>query len=220
MPGTGTQDQRDRKALRKECYLKKKRGMDAKFKEDMPEGALLGKWPKFLDLQVSLPDPGETAALVEMRNMCPGKSATLEKIEEACQETRFRTPFWKGKTSDTDMPGRILSPAEVDVINKKYLELQAAFDAKRQSQAAGEAIAEAEQNLTAQNLKAQELIVEVRRELNAGLTEIKGLVKKKKTERSAGSSGLWMARITSTSPATSTKSAIWMPMSASTRCQS
>ena len=104
----------------------------------------------------------------------------MEDIEEACRETPFRTPFWKGNTSHTDIPERVLSPAEVDVINKKFLELKAAFDAKRPSQAAGEAIAEAEQNITAQNLKAQELIVEVRREMNAGFTEIKGLVKKKK----------------------------------------
>ena len=73
MPGTGIQDQRDRKALRKECYLKKKRGTDAKFKEDMPEGMLLVKWPKFFNLQMKLPDPGEPVALVEMRKMCPGK---------------------------------------------------------------------------------------------------------------------------------------------------
>ena len=66
------------------------------------------------------------------------------------------------------------------MINRKYLELNAAFLAKRHGQNTGEAIAEAEQNLTAQNLKAQELIVEVRREMNAGLHEIKGMVKKKK----------------------------------------
>ena len=100
----------------------------------------------------------------------------MEDIEEACRETPFRTPFWKGNTSHTDIPERVLSPAEVDVINRKYLELNAAFLAKRHGQNTGEAIAEAEQNLTAQNLKAQELIVEVRREMNAGINEIKGLV--------------------------------------------
>ena len=86
------------------------------------EGSLVEK--------VKLPDPGESAALVEMRTMCPGKPATLEDIEEACRETPFRTPFWKDNTSQTDIPERLLSPAEVDVINKKYLELEAAFDAK------------------------------------------------------------------------------------------
>ena len=45
--------------------MKKKRGSDAKFKEDMPEGMVLEKWPKLLDVQVKL---GETAALEEMRS--------------------------------------------------------------------------------------------------------------------------------------------------------
>ena len=113
--------------MRKECWLKKKRGTDNKFKEDMPEAMLVEKWQKFLDVQVKLSDHGETAALAEMLRMCPGETATLEDIEKACRETPFRTPFWKGKTADTDIPERVLSPAEVDVINRKYLELNAAF---------------------------------------------------------------------------------------------
>ena len=51
--------------------MKKKRGNDCKFKDDMPEGMVLDRWPKFLDLQVKLPDPGEPAALVDMKTMCP-----------------------------------------------------------------------------------------------------------------------------------------------------
>ena len=101
--------------------------MDSKFKEDMPAGMLLEKWPKFLDLQVTLPSPGELVALAEMQRMSPGKPATLEDIEEACRETPFRTPFWKGNTSRTDIPERVLAPAEVEVINRKYMELKAAF---------------------------------------------------------------------------------------------
>jgi hypothetical protein len=127
--------------LRKECYLKKKGGYDGKYTEDMSEDMLLEKWSKLLDLQVELLNPGETAALVEMRKMCPGKPAILEEIEEACRETSFRTPFWKGRM---DMPERILLPAEVDVINRKYLELKAAFDAKGQSRDGIVAIGEAE----------------------------------------------------------------------------
>ena len=144
MPGKTTTEHVSRHYARKECYLKKKRGTDAKFKEDMSEHMVLQKWPKFLVLQVQLPDPGESAALVEMRTMCPGKPATLEDIEEACRETPFRTPFWKGNTSHTDIPERVLAPAEVEVINRKYMEPKAAFDAKRRSQEAGEFIAEAE----------------------------------------------------------------------------
>ena len=98
---------------------------------------MLSRWPKFLDLQVKLPDPGETAALVEMRWMCPGKAATLEEIDEICRETPFHTSFWKGRTAQTDIPERILSPAEVDVINRKYLELKAPFDTKKRNQEAG-----------------------------------------------------------------------------------
>jgi hypothetical protein len=153
--------------------------MDGKFKEDMPEDTMLDKWPKLLDLQVKLPDPGETAALVEMRTMCPGKPATQEEIEEACRETPFRTPSWKGNSAKTDIPQRVLAPAEVKVINNTYLKLNAAFLAKRQGQDAGEAIAEAEQNLTSQNLKAQELLVEFRREMHTGIGELKGMVQKK-----------------------------------------
>ena len=104
------------------CFLKKKRGSDNKFKEDMPEGMLIEKWPKFLDLQAKLPEPGETAALVEMRKMCLGKPATFEELEETCRETPFHTPFWKGKmATQTDIPERVLLPAEVEVISNKYL---------------------------------------------------------------------------------------------------
>ena len=86
MPGATSSKQQDRKNLRTELYLKKKRGHDYKYKEDMPQVMLLGKWPKFLDLQAKLPDPGESAALVEMREMCLGKPASLEEIKEICQE--------------------------------------------------------------------------------------------------------------------------------------
>ena len=173
MPSNLSADAATRRNLRKECYTGRWRNTPAKY---IPEDKLVDeKWPEFLDLQVKLPEPGEAVALVEMRKMCPGKAATLAEIEEASRETHFRTPHWKGKAADTDILERVLSPAEVDAINRKYLELDAAFLAKRQGQAAGEAIAEAEQNTTAQILKAQELIVEVRREMNAGFTEIKGL---------------------------------------------
>ena len=173
MPSDMTKDQRTRANLRGECYLKKKRRNDGKFKEDLPNDLVLEKWLKFLDLQAKLPNPGETAALAEMRKMCPGQLATLQEIEEIHREMHFRTPYWKGKAADTDIPERVLTPAEVDVINCKYLELNAAFLEKRHGQNTGEAIAEAERNLTAQNLKAQELIVEVRREMNERINEIK-----------------------------------------------
>ena len=88
-----TTEQGSRANLRKECSLKKKRSNDGKFKEDMSEHMVLQKWPKFLDLQVKLPDLGETAALVETRWMCPGNSATLEEIEESRREAHCRTPY-------------------------------------------------------------------------------------------------------------------------------
>ena len=43
-----TPEQNERGLLRKECFLKKKRGTDRKFKEDMLEGMLLTKWPYML----------------------------------------------------------------------------------------------------------------------------------------------------------------------------
>ena len=121
-------DQVNRTQLRCECYSGKTKR--SKYKDAVKEPGLLSRWPKFLDLQVKLPDPGETAALVEMRKMCPGQPATLEEIEAACKETPFHTPFWKGKMAITDIPERVLSPAEVEVINNKYLELNTAFLAK------------------------------------------------------------------------------------------
>ena len=141
-------DQMNRVQWRTELF--KGKSKDSKYTCPIKEPGLLSRWTKFLGLQVKLPDPGETAALVEMRKMCPGQPATLEEIEAACKETPFRTPFWKGKSSATDIPERVLSPAEVDVINRTYLELKAAFDAKRQGQDAGVAIGQAEQNLAAQ----------------------------------------------------------------------
>ena len=69
--------------------------------------------PKFLYPQVKLPDPGELAALAEMRKMCPGKAATLEDIKEACLETPFYTPFFQGRTTDTDVLERTMEPVEV-----------------------------------------------------------------------------------------------------------
>ena len=116
MPSDMTKDQRTRANLRGECYLKKKRSNGGRFKEGLSNDLVLEKWLKFLDLQAKLPNPGETAALAEMRKMCPGQLATLQEIEEIRRETHFRTLYWKGKTNDTDIPDRVLSPVEVDVI--------------------------------------------------------------------------------------------------------
>lgn len=72
--------------------------------------------------------------------MRPGKDATKE-IGGVCREMSSRTPCWQGKTAGTDIPERVLSPAEVYVINDKYLELNAAFHAKRREQNTRGAIA-------------------------------------------------------------------------------
>ena len=72
MPSDMTKDQRTRANLRGECYLKKKRSNGGRFKEGLSNDLVLEKWLKFLDLQAKLPNPGETAALAEMRKMCPG----------------------------------------------------------------------------------------------------------------------------------------------------
>ena len=178
MPGASSADQQNRKQWRCECFTGKRK--ENKFTKPVGEHGLLSRWPKFLDLQVKLPDPGELAALVEMREMCPGKPATLEEIAAMCEETPYRTPFWKGQTPKTDIPERDLSPAEVEVINNTYLELNAAFLAKRQGQAAGEAIVDAEQNITKQNMKAQAMLAEVRRDINVGFSDLKGMVRKKR----------------------------------------
>ena len=118
----------------------------------MSEAMLLTEWPKLMDLQMkmAMAQAGDAALLVEMGKMCPGQPATLEEIEEISRETPFHTPCWKFQKVDTDIPDRLLSPAEVDVINRKYLELKAAFDAKRASQSPTESINRAEDRLTAQ----------------------------------------------------------------------
>ena len=154
MPTDMNNDQANRTKWRTELYKAKSHG--SKYKDDIKEPGLLDRWPKFMDLQVKLPDPGETAALVGMRKMCPGQPATLEEIETVCQETPLHTPFWKGMTTDTDIPARPLEPAEVDVINRKYLELKAAFDAKRASQNPTESMMGAEDRLTAQAVAIQD----------------------------------------------------------------
>jgi len=145
MPGASgekTNDQCNRIKWRTELY--KAKSKDSKYKDDIKEPGLLSRWPKFLDLEMEMASAGETVALGEIRKMCPGKPATLEEIEEISKETPFYTPFWKGQTTDTDIPARPLEPAEVDVINRKYLALKAAFDAKRSSQNPTESIMGAE----------------------------------------------------------------------------
>ena len=108
---------------------------------------MVKRWPKFLDLQIKLPEPGELVALEQMKSMCPGREADQVEIREVCREMSCRTPFWRGTRVDMDIPERVLSPVEVYVINCKYLELNAAFHAKRREQNTRGAIAEAEQNL-------------------------------------------------------------------------
>ena len=185
MPAHNTNnDQKSRTKLYNELW--KGKSEHTQYKETIKEPGLLDRWPKFLDLQARLPDPGGPAALVEMRKMCAGKAATLEEMEEACRETAFHNPFWNGKTATTDITERILSPAEVEVINNTYMELNAAFLAKLQGQDAGEAIAEAEQNRTVQSLKAQELLVKFRREMQIGNGELNGMVHKKKKKSAEG----------------------------------
>ena len=48
-----------RTALRTELY--KAKSKSSKHKDDIKERGLLSRWPKFLDLQMKLPEPGEPA---------------------------------------------------------------------------------------------------------------------------------------------------------------
>ena len=85
-------------------------------------GNLLTRWQIFLDLLANLADPGETAALREIRLMCPGKDATLEEVKEACHEKQFHTTYWRGITPDTDILERVLCPGVVYLIFDWYLQ--------------------------------------------------------------------------------------------------
>ena len=158
MPGASgdvNNDQKTRTKLRNELY--KSKSEHTRYKESIKEPGLLERWPKFLQLQFDLPTPTKSEALAQMAAMCPGKPASLEEIADIIEQTPYKTPGWKGTKESTDIEPRILSPEEVYVINKKYLELQTAFMAERKGQGASEAVADAEQNLAtqAQNNHAQ-----------------------------------------------------------------
>ena len=123
--------------LRLECFLKKKRGVAGEYVHDLSEEILLGKWKEFLVMQIKVAasrdvdhktaGKEESAVLIDMRAMCPATAASFEDIERACQDTPFYTPMWKGRTPAMTIPPRELAPVEVDVINRTYLELHAAF---------------------------------------------------------------------------------------------
>ena len=113
------------RVLRKECYLKTTRGPDWKFEKDMPEALLLKKWPKFLRLEMKLPKPTAAEVLANLRLMCPCAPATHEGIAAIVeQEGPFKTPEWIGRLKETSIPSPDLSIAEVEVINKVYLDLK------------------------------------------------------------------------------------------------
>ena len=124
-----------RGVLRKECYLTKSRGIDWKLNKDMSEALLVKKWPKFLQLEMELPKPTAAEVLANLRLMCPCAPATHEGIAAIVeQEGPFKTPEWIGPSNSHSMPSRDLSIAEVDVINKVYLDLKkylAAWSRKR-----------------------------------------------------------------------------------------
>ena len=56
----------------------------------------------------------------------------LEATKAAGLNFYLNLNFWKSKITDTGIPSCLLEPAEVDVINRKYLGLKVAFDAKEQ----------------------------------------------------------------------------------------
>ena len=138
-------DQKIRTKLRNELY--KGKSEHSAYKDPIKELGLLERWPKFLQLQYDLPTPTKSEALAQMLATCPGKRTSLEEIADIIQDTPYETPAYKGTKESTHIKPRPLSKEEVYVINNKYLELQAEFVAERNSQAANEAIANAEQNL-------------------------------------------------------------------------
>ena len=92
--------------------------------------------------------------------MCPGEPKSLEEIKEMCQREAFHTPFWKGSTTDTNIPERPLSPVEVDVINTTYLELKATFDAMRASQSTKDSVDRVEDVLVQLALAHQKQVMD------------------------------------------------------------
>ena len=91
----------------------------------MPEDLLLKKWPKFLRLEMRLPKPTAAEVLANQRLMCPCEPATHEEIAAIVeQEGPFKTPEWNGPSNEHRIPSRDLSIAEVEVINKVFLDLE------------------------------------------------------------------------------------------------
>jgi len=124
-----------RGVLRKECDLKKTAGTSGKFKKDMPEYLLFKTWPKFLRLEMKLPKPTAAEVLANLRLMCPCGPATHEEIAAIVeQHGPFKTPDWVGPSNGNSIPSRDLSIAEVEVINKVYLDLKEELLRKREEE--------------------------------------------------------------------------------------
>ena len=140
--------------LRKEIYLRRRIGTDAKYEAEMPEDILVQeKWPKYLELLCQNLPGGCAQALTEMRKMCPGEPTTLDQLQKECEgrELPFSTPAQKSKRRDIDdIPARALSVAEVHAINDKYLQIRAAFEDQKSQQSVGAAVAEAQLGLSGQ----------------------------------------------------------------------
>ena len=86
---------------------------------------LLKKWPKFLRLEMRLPKPTAAEVLANLRLMCPCEPATHEEIAAIMeQEGAFKTSKWIGRSKEITIPSPDISIAEVEVINKVYLDLK------------------------------------------------------------------------------------------------
>ena len=141
--------------LRKELYTAKDHS--SKSREDLKEPGLLSRWPKFLQLEMKLPKPSPTEVLANMRLMCPCEPVTNEEIAAIIEEKGpFKTPEWQDQSETTRIPPRVLSIAEVEVINKVYLDLKDELRKKRQEQTVGQALGDIEHDLAAQASAAEE----------------------------------------------------------------
>ena len=147
MPIQSSQEQQNRTRWQKEIYLRKV--ARSKFKDDLDDNALKDRWPKLLKVRMELAGSEASKVLAEIALLCPAKVATLDDIEQICQENDFTMPPPKtynvSKGSEDlvaieDKKPRVLKPFEVHIINCEFLKYRDDFLKKRVGQDANMAL--------------------------------------------------------------------------------
>ena len=117
--------------LRKQCGEKKQRRNDGTYKDVDNINLVAEMWGKLVDCEMELVGEQQIPqALAKFKEMCPGQP------DATCEEKDYFV--------SKHLPGncRVMETVEVRAVNKKYVEWEQKFFARRTSQGAGAAIAE------------------------------------------------------------------------------